>query len=403
MEKESKELNGSKELNEGKELNEVKSIDENRDSKKRIYLVLMVALGIGIVYLAYWLLIGRNYESTDNAYTNSSQTIVTSQVEGNVTNLNIEDTQIVKEGDLLLEIDNTDYRINLEKASANLAKVVRSYSSLTTDVEKAKENLVARESDVRKASEDLKRDKESYRLGLISKMDLDNTQNIYDVALTALKQGKDELSNAKNQAKVQINIRNHPDVRDSIVDYKKASLDLIRTKVYASTSGTIAKKAVFIGQRVTSNQNLFSIINLEDIWVDANMKEDQLKNVKTGNEVELKSDFNGKKYKGYVKGISGGTGSALSVLPAQNATGNWIKIVQRVPVKIILDKDSLKENGVLPIGTSMEVRVSLKSNSDYKSEPISLKSNLYSLQEKEIDNEIEQIIKENLVDNINVK
>ena len=385
--------------NQNKELNEIQVNNENKESKKKIYLVLILSLGIGIAYLFYWLLIGRNYESTDNAYVNSSQTIVTSQVEGNITNLNIEDTQIVKEGDLLLEIDDTDYKINLEKASANLAKVIRSYSSLIKDVETSKANLIARESDMKKADEDLKRDQESYKLGLISKMELDNTQNIYDVAVTALKQGKEALNNAKNQAKIQNDIRNHPDVKDAIINYKKASLDLIRTKVYASTSGTIAKKSVFIGQRVTSNQNLFSIINLDSIWVDANLKEDQLKNVKIGNEVELKSDFNGKKYKGYVKGISGGTGSSLSVLPAQNATGNWIKIVQRVPVKIILDKEILKEKGVLPIGTSMEATISLKSNSDYKSDPISLKSNLYSLQEKEIDCEIEKIIKENLADN----
>ncbi|MBP9510561.1 MAG: HlyD family secretion protein [Fusobacteriaceae bacterium] len=385
--------------NQNKELNEIQVNNENKESKKKIYLVLILSLGIGIAYLFYWLLIGRNYESTDNAYVNSSQTIVTSQVEGNITNLNIEDTQIVKEGDLLLEIDDTDYKINLEKASANLAKVIRSYSSLVKDVETSKANLIARESDMKKADEDLKRDQESYKLGLISKMELDNTQNIYDVAVTALKQGKEALNNAKNQAKIQNDIRNHPDVKDAIINYKKASLDLIRTKVYASTSGTIAKKSVFIGQRVTSNQNLFSIINLDSIWVDANLKEDQLKNVKIGNEVELKSDFNGKKYKGYVKGISGGTGSSLSVLPAQNATGNWIKIVQRVPVKIILDKEILKEKGVLPIGTSMEATISLKSNSDYKSDPISLKSNLYSLQEKEIDCEIEKIIKENLADN----
>ena len=379
--------------------NQNTELNENRESKKKIYLVLIISLGIGMAYLLYWLFIGRNYESTDNAYVNSSQTIVTSQVEGNITNLNIEDTQIVKEGDLLLEIDDTDYKINLEKASANLAKVIRSYSSLVKDVETSKANLIARESDMKKADEDLKRDQESYKLGLISKMELDNTQNIYDVAVTALKQGKEALNNAKNQAKIQNDIRNHPDVKDAIINYKKASLDLIRTKVYASTSGTIAKKSVFIGQRVTSNQNLFSIINLDSIWVDANLKEDQLKNVKIGNEVELKSDFNGKKYKGYVKGISGGTGSSLSVLPAQNATGNWIKIVQRVPVKIILDKEILKEKGVLPIGTSMEATISLKSNSDYKSDPISLKSNLYSLQEKEIDCEIEKIIKENLADN----
>lgn len=379
--------------------NQNTELNENRESKKKIYLVLIISLGIGMAYLLYWLFIGRNYESTDNAYVNSSQTIVTSQVEGNITNLNIEDTQIVKEGDLLLEIDDTDYKINLEKVSANLAKVIRSYSSLIKDVETSKANLIARESDMKKADEDLKRDQESYKLGLISKMELDNTQNIYDVAVTALKQGKEALNNAKNQAKIQNDIRNHPDVKDAIINYKKASLDLIRTKVYASTSGTIAKKSVFIGQRVTSNQNLFSIINLDSIWVDANLKEDQLKNVKIGNEVELKSDFNGKKYKGYVKGISGGTGSSLSVLPAQNATGNWIKIVQRVPVKIILDKEILKEKGVLPIGTSMEATISLKSNSDYKSDPISLKSNLYSLQEKEIDCEIEKIIKENLADN----
>ena len=131
----------------------------------------------------------------------------------------------------------------------------------------------------------------------------------------------------------------HPDVQQAITAYKKAYVDLERTKIYAPVSGVVAKKAIFLGQEVAPSQELLTIINLENTWADVNLKETQMKNVKVGNKVILVSDVNKKKYSGYVQGISAGTGSSLSLLPAQNATGNWIKIVQRVPVRVHIDSD----------------------------------------------------------------
>ena len=311
-------------------------------AKKKIFIFLAILVTIGIIYGIYWVLYGKNFIETDDAYVNGNQNIITSQVGGTVTEIFIEDTQFVEKGQLLAVLDDIDYKIALENAAANLGEAIRAYSNLSSDVGQSEDNVKVKESQLKKAETDFTMDRASYNAGLISKHQYETSKNNLNIAISSLEQSKKALKNAKIQAESN-SIYDHPDVQQAIAAYKNAYVNLIRTKIFAPESGNIAKKAVFLGQKIAASQELMTIIDLNNVWVDANLKETQMKDVKTGDEVELISDINGKKYTGYVQGLSAGTGSSLSLLPAQNATGNWIKIVQRVPVRIIIDKDSLKK------------------------------------------------------------
>ena len=184
-----------------------------------------------------------------------------------------------------------------------------------------------------------------------------------------------------------------------IVAYKKAYVDLLRTDIYAPIDGTIAKRSVYLGQKVSSNQNLLTIVDTMNSWVDANLKETQLKNLQLGQSVNIVSDINKKSYVGTVIGISSGSGSAFSLLPAQNATGNWIKVVQRIPVKIAINKESLISNGPLPIGSSLVVDIDtnvkqvLSKKYNYEIEETSV----FNIDNLDLDNVINKIIKDNVL------
>ena len=363
----------------------------------RIGVFIVIIAIIGVIFGIRWFTTGRWFQETDDAYVNGFQNTVTSQVDGRITELYIKDTQTVKEGDLLAVIDDTDYKINFEKAEANLAKAVKTYYSLNSSADQYTDVIRSMRSSLQKAQADYKRDSAAYKLGLISKEDYDATANNLDQAQTSLNKALKEQDNARIQA-ISSSIYTHPEVKAAIVSYKEAYVNLERTKIYAPVSGTIAKKSVYIGQKVSANQELLTIVDLGDIWVDGNLKENQLKNIKPGNPVELRSDVNGKKYKGYVTGISAGTGNAFSILPAQNATGNWIKIVQRIPVRIDMDKDSLKENGLISLGSSMTVDIDTKEvvNNPNINNIKEQKTNLYNIDESAVNHKISQIIEANL-------
>lgn len=376
--------------------------NQNEDQKikrkkaiKKISIFLIILAVLGIIYGAYWLLYGRNYVKTDDAYVNGNQNIITSQVGGTVTQIYIEDTQFVEKGQLLAVLDDIDYKIALENAAASLGKAVRAYSNLSSDAAQSEDNVKVKESQLKKAETDFAMDRASYNAGLISRHQYETSKNNLNIAISSLNQSEKALENAKVQADSS-SIYNHPDVQQAIAAYKNAYVNLMRTKIYAPESGNIAKKSVFLGQKISPSQELMTIIDLDNVWVDANLKETQMKDVKPGDEAELISDINGKKYIGYVQGLSAGTGSSLSLLPAQNATGNWIKIVQRVPVRIIIDKDSLKKNGMIPIGSSMEAIVDIRKETKNILPYTEKLSNLYSIDENVMNKEIDNIIKANI-------
>lgn len=385
------------------EIKKNENIDEKNQIKnsnkkialKKIFIFIICLVVIGVIFILYWALYGRTIEDTDDAYVNGSQNIITSQVSGTINKLMIEDTQYVNKGDLLATIDDIDYKLALENATASLGKAIRYYSSLNSQVAQLQKDVIAKENALKKAKTDYQIAKNSYEAGLASKHEFLTAKDNLNIAIASLEQSNSALDNAITQVS-STSIMTHPDVQQAITAYKKAYVDLERTKIYAPVSGIVAKKAIFLGQEVAPSQELLTIINLENTWADVNLKETQMKNVKVGNKVILVSDVNKKKYSGYVQGISAGTGSSLSLLPAQNATGNWIKIVQRVPVRVHINSDSIKENGIIPIGSSMKATVYLEKNSD-KIVPFQEKtSSLYSIDEATIDEQINNIIKDNI-------
>lgn len=373
-----------------------KKEQDNKQRKKALgKMSLFILILIGVGYGAYWVFYGKRYVKTENAYVNSSQNVVTAQTAGRIKIIAAENTQEVQKGQLIASIDDIDYKIALENAAADLGKSVRAYFNLTSNAGQIEDELISRESQLKKAETDFAMDRASYNAGLISKLQYETSKNNFRIAQAAVNQSRKALINAKTQAESS-SIYNHPDVQRAIAAYKNAYVNLMRTKVYAPESGKIVKKSVFLGQQVNPSQELMTIINLKNIWVDANLKETQMKNIKIGDRVRMKSDINGKIYSGYIQGISAGTGSALSLIPAQNATGNWIKIVQRVPVRVVFDEDSLKENGNIPVGSSMTVEINTdiinKNIVPYERE----ESNLYTVDETEMNKEIDKIIKNNI-------
>lgn len=387
-------MNENKDIKNNEEIKKEKIV-ENKEAMKKMSIFIAVLIVIGSCFGLYWLAYGRKYVETENAYVNSSQNVVTSQVAGRIKGVFVENTQEVEKGQLIAVIDDTDYKIALENAGADLGKAVRVYSNLFSNVGQVEDEIISRESQLRKARTDFSMDESSYKAGLISKLQYETSKNNLQMAIAFVNQSKKVLANAKIQVESS-SIYNHPDVQKAITAYKNAYVNLMRTKVYAPESGKVVKKSVFLGQQVNPSQELLTIINLKNIWVDANLKETHMRKIKVGDFVKLKSDVNDKTYRGYVQGISAGTGSALSLIPAQNATGNWIKIVQRIPVRIVFDEKSLEENGSIPIGSSMIVKIDVdkinKSIIPYKKE----ESTLYKIDETKMNEEIDKIIKSNI-------
>lgn len=312
---------------------------------------------IGIAYGTYWALVLRYEQSTDDAYVSGNVVQITPQIAGTVVRIAAEDTQFVKAGSTLVELDPADAKIALEQADAKLAKTVRDVRGLFATTAQLKANVDMRSAELARASEDLNRRERLARSGAVSGEELQHARDALTGAKASLIAAQQEL--AANQARVdRTSVENHPDVLAAAAQVHDAYLDVARTALPAPVSGYVAKRAVQLGQRVAPGAPLMAIVPLDQVWVDANFKEPQLATMRIGQPVSLTADLYGGKvrYHGTVAGFGAGTGSAFALLPAQNATGNWIKIVQRVPVRIALDAQELTAHP-LQIGLSMQVEV----------------------------------------------
>ncbi len=368
--------------------------DNNNQGKKSIGIFLTGVAIAGILYGGYYAIFKYGKEETENAYIHGDQVSVTTQVPGVINKIVVENTDSVLKNKVLVEIDPTDYEIALKNAEANLGDAVRKYYALQNKIQIDKNNLATALENMNLAKKTFDRISVTSKAGITSKENYDSvkfkylqSKNTYEEALTSLKNS--EIQGASK------NIYSHPIVLSAIENYKKAYSNLEKTKIISPVSGVVAKKNASLGQEVGAGQSLFSVIDLNNIWINANFKENQLKNIKVGNPVEIESDLNGKTYEGVVAGISAGSGSAFSILPAQNATGNWIKIVQRVPVRINIEKESLEKNGVLPLGTSVTVKVNTEKQGKVEEVMENQEFTYYKINAQEIDSIIEEIIKEN--------
>ena len=338
------------------------------NSPRRTRRLGLLALGTVVVlgalgYGAYWFVDARYYESTDDAYVDGDVVQVTSEVPGTVLSLKADDTQLVIAGQPLLELDPADAKIAVANAEADLARAVRQVRGLFAQSKELRAQIDQREQAERTADEDLRRRGGLIADGAISAEELSHARDAVTTTRANVAAAREQLG----QTIAQIDgttIADHPQVLAAAAAVRNAELALHRTELTSPVSGVIAKRSVEVGQRVAAGTPLLAVVPLEDVWVDANFKEVQLQRMRAGQPVSVRTDLYGGSvtYHGRVVGIAAGSGSAFALLPAQNASGNWIKIVQRVPVRILLDPRELREHP-LRVGLSTTVRVDLHDTS----------------------------------------
>jgi membrane fusion protein (multidrug efflux system) len=317
--------------------------------------VVMCSVG----YSAYWFFNARYYESTDDAYVNGDVVQITSEVPGTVIGLHVDDTQRVVAGQPVLELDPADAKIAEANAEADLARAVRQVRGLFAQGQELRAQIDQREQAARTADDDLKRRGGLIADGAISAEELSHARDAVTTTRANLAAARQQLS----QTVAQIDgttIADHPQVLAAAAAVRNAALALHRTDLISPVSGVIAKRSVQVGQRVAAGTPLLAVVPLDDVWIDANFKEGQLERMRAGQPVTVHTDLYGRdvSYHGHVAGIAAGSGNAFALLPPQNASGNWIKIVQRLPVRILLDPKELEAHP-LRVGLSTAVRVDL--------------------------------------------
>ena len=343
----------------------------NPKRKKALTALASVVVVAGLGWAAYEYLVASHYESTDNAYVQGNVIQITPQIGGTVMAILADDTDFVKAGQPLVQLDPADAKVALDQAEAALAQAVRqartlyaNNGTLQAQITLRGSDVVKAQSDIARASDDLTRRQSLTGNGAVSKEELGhaetqlaNAKSALAAAQAGVVAAREQLSS--NQALTDgTSIDQHPSVLVAAGKVREAFLATQRAALPAPVDGYVAKRTVQLGQRVAAGMPMMSIIALKNVWVDANFKEVQLRNIRIGQPVKLVADLYGKKveYKGTVAGLGVGTGAAFSLLPAQNATGNWIKVVQRVPVRIALDAQQLAANP-LRVGLSMDAEV----------------------------------------------
>ncbi|MDR2364637.1 MAG: HlyD family efflux transporter periplasmic adaptor subunit [Zoogloeaceae bacterium] len=341
-------------------------------ARRRALLMLCGAfLGLAALWGTYWFFVSRWQESTDDAYVAGHVAQITPQVAGTVRAVRVEDTDRVSAGDTLVELDDADNQIALREAEAALARTVREARALYVNNRALRAQVAARQAEVDRLALDLSRREAIVESGAVAQEELDHTREALRAAKANFSQAREQL--AANRALTDgSSLAEHPAVLHAAAQFEAAYLALSRTRIVAPTDGQVARRSVQIGQKVAAGAPLMALIDLDRLWVDANFKEVQLDRMRLGQTVTLTADLHGAKarYRGRVAGFAAGTGSAFALLPAQNATGNWIKVVQRVPVRIELEAEDLKAYP-LRVGLSMRVTVDLR---DQASEAINQES-----------------------------
>ena len=310
-----------------------------------------------LIWLGYYLLVGRNHISTDNAYVGADIAQVTPLIAGTIADVRVADTAQVKRGDLLVRLDNSDMKLALASAEAALARARRSVAQSLATSEGFAAELLGAEAALEKARSDYARRQPLAGTGAVSQEELTAAQNALRLAEARAEAARQQLAAA--QAMTQgTTVESHPDVQAARAKRDAARLDFQRTVLRAPMDGVIARRQAQVGQRVNPGAVLMWVVPVGQVFVDANFKEGQLAHVRVGQKAELTSDLYGSDvvYHGTVMGLGGGTGSAFAIIPAQNATGNWIKVVQRLPVRIALDPKELAAHP-LRVGLSMDVSI----------------------------------------------
>ena len=325
-----------------------------------LVVLFLVFATLAIGWALWWHLTGRWYESTDNAYVAGHVVQVTPQQAGTVVAIGADDTDRVQAGQVLVKLDATDARVALAQAEAHLAQAVREVRTFYARNAALEALQAQRASELAKAEEDLARRRPLAATGAVSKEDVEHARNAVETARAALAASREDL--VTNRVRTDgTSIAKHPGVAAAAGRVREAFLALQRTEIVAPVAGYVARRTVQVGQRVASGALLMAVVPLDSVWIDANFKEVQLRDMRIGQPVRLTADLYGNRaeYRGRVAGLAAGTGGAFALLPPQNATGNWIKVVQRLPVRIALEPGQLAAHPLL-VGLSMHVDVEIR-------------------------------------------
>ncbi|MCT4701071.1 efflux RND transporter periplasmic adaptor subunit [Enterobacteriaceae bacterium H20N1] len=330
--------------------------------RKRNFIILLLILVLAAAgCLAWYLLYARYYETTDDAYVNGNQVILTPQIGGTVTQVSVDEGDFVQKGQPLVLLDPSDTEIALQQAEANLANTVRQVRGLYSTADNYRAQVAAKKVALQTAQNDYARRQKIFSTGAIAAEDLSHYRDAVTSAQSDLAAAQEALRT--NTAMVDDTvIDSHPEIKSAVATLRSRYLENSRSTIVAPVSGYVAKRAVQLGMRVDSGTTLLAIVPLSEVWVDANFKESQMQTMRLGQKVTLSADLYGDdvEYHGTIESLGIGTGSAFSLLPAQNASGNWIKIVQRLPVRITLDPHDMQKHP-LRIGLSMNARVDIRN------------------------------------------
>ncbi|TFL13936.1 HlyD family efflux transporter periplasmic adaptor subunit [Pusillimonas caeni] len=334
----------------------------------------LVFVALGILYAVWWWLYASHFEDTDNAYVQGNLVQVTAQIPGTVVAIGADETERIERGEELITLDSGDTDLASRKAEAALAQALRQTrglfaqnDALGADIEARKADVERAQADLSKAQSDLKRRQALARSGGVSGEEILHAQTAVKAAQSGVSQARAALAVSRAQLETNLartagtSAEHHPDVEFAADQLREALLASSRTHIRAPVDGMIAERSVQVGQHVVPGAALMTIVPLDQLWVEANFKEVQLRRMKPGQRVTLTADLYGGDvvYHGYVQGLAAGTGAVFSLLPAQNASGNWIKVVQRLPVRIVLDPDEVAQHP-LRVGLSMQVEVDLR-------------------------------------------
>ncbi len=368
--------------------------------KKSLGIFIIILLILSIACALYWFFFLKDFEETEDAYVGGNQVMVSSQVAGNVAKINADNMDKVHAGDILVELDDTNAKLSFEQAKSNLANAVRQVEQLSFTVQQLQSAVHANEISLAQAQGNLARRVQLEKMGAIDKESFQHAKEAVEISKANLNSSRNQL--AANQALLSnVPLRQQPQIQNAMSSLKQAWLNLQRTKIRSPIDGYVARRNAQVGQAVSVGGALMAVVSNEQMWLEANFKETQLTNMRIGQPVKIHFDLYGKnkEFDGVINGIEMGTGNAFSLLPSQNATGNWIKVVQRVPVRIKLDPQQFAETP-LRIGLSATAKVRISDSSGpmlrEKSEPKTLfATDTLKYDESAVEDLIESIIQQN--------
>lgn len=366
----------------------------------RPQLLLILGIVLLMATLGIWYLLGLGAESTDDAYVDGNIVQVTSQVSGTVTVISGDNTDHVDAHSPLVTLNAVDAEIQFERAKSNLARAVRQARTQYYQVQQLEAEVSQRQNDVNKARDDVRRRSQLAASGAVSREEISHAEEVLKNALAGLDGTRHAL--AVRLAMVDnTTLRTHPDVLVAAANLRDACIALHRSQIYSPVTGVITKRSVQVGQRINPGVALMSVVPIDQVWVNANFKESQIQDLRIGQPVVLRADAYSRKviFHGSIVGLDAGTGSAFSLMPAQNATGNWIKVTQRVPVRIALQPQEIADN---PLRLGLSMRVSVDTN-DTSGQVLNKKTpaqpaystNIFENELKDANDVVEQVISAN--------